>query len=492
MARQLWRDRSGNFAMLTALLMVPLLTAGGLAVDYYNLSRIRSNLQNANDGAALAAANYYNEHGELPVRDDVEKILKANFAGPAAVSDFRLEDGNVVLSSADNVKLIFGSLLPDKTAHVGVLSSVKVQSDEQLEIVLVLDNTYSMVSEGKIDALKSAASDFVHTLLKLNTNGRKSVRIGIVPFSNYVNVGIENRYASWMWVPPDQSGTRSIPGGVQKQCNGWTTDNNSCHAVTNYNDGVATGTYQSCDRTCTGGTTDVAYPPQAQAWSTSWHGCVGSRGPHPFNVTDEYANRPFIGLPQIQNIYISGFPSVSCPTALTPLTTNEDTLEASIAAMKAEGDTYIAPGVMWGLRVLSEAAPFTESADSGAPGLKHRRIMVLMSDGDNTKSPQIATTLQIPPEIASSVGISKLPNPYNEGSDHVLADKMTNEACQAVKDAKVSVYSISFGSEVSASGKAVLHNCADADQFFDSSHVAEISGTFQKIAASIAAIRLTH
>lgn len=39
--RSLLRDRSGNFAILTALLMVPLMGALGLAVDYARVSHAR-------------------------------------------------------------------------------------------------------------------------------------------------------------------------------------------------------------------------------------------------------------------------------------------------------------------------------------------------------------------------------------------------------------------------------------------------------------------
>ena len=467
MLNRLRRDRAGNFAMLTALLMLPLMAASGLAVDYANLSRLRSNLQNANDAAALMAAEYYDRHGSLPSEEDVQKTLEANLHEAASIGDFSVKGNSVLLASTADARLIFGGVLPKRTSEVGVLSAVKVHNDEQLDVVLVLDNTGSMAAEGKIDALKSAAKDFIHTLLALNTKGRENVRIGIVPFSNYVNVGMENRYASWMWVPQDQSGTNSTPAGSYKQCNGWTTDYNNCHTSTSYNDGVATGTYKSCSRSCTGGYSTVYYPAGKHAWSTTWRGCVGSRGPYPYNVKDEYGSRPFIGLPQIQGTYIAGFPSVSCPTALTPLTDNEGLLTSHIEAMQATGNTYIAPGVMWGLRVLSEASPFTESADAGSNGGEHQKIMVLMSDGDNTKSPQISTTLKIPPEIATVAGFTELPDPYNEGSDRQVADKMTSEACEAVKDAKVTVYSISFGSDVSASGKEVLQGCGDEDKFFD-------------------------
>jgi len=493
MLRSLCKNRSGNFGVLAALLMLPLLLVGGIAVDYANLSSLRSTLQNANDAAALLAARQVDSTGKLPKKGEVEKALQGNISADASVVKLKLENDNVVLTSRANANLIFSGFLPIQSSEVEVLSAVKIQGQEQLDVVLVLDNTGSMSAEGKIDALKDAAVDFIHTLLTLNKNGHETVRIGIVPFSNYVNVGMNNRHASWIWVPDDDSGTTATEAGSYKQCNASTTDYNSCHTYTSYNDGVATGTYQSCDKTCTGGYSVVNYPAGTRSWSVTWRGCVGSRGPYPDNVRDSLTSSPFIGLPELHGIY--GFPKVSCPTPITALTTNENALKAAIQAMKADGMTYVAAGVMWGLRVLSEAAPYTESANAyGASGKKAkvRKIMVLMTDGDNTKSPQVKTTLKIPPEIAVYTNFSELPNPYNEGNDRTLADQTTQEACQAVKNAKVTLYSISFGSDVSASGKALMQGCADEGKFYDASQVAEISNAFEAIGNNIASIRLTR
>lgn len=493
MLRNLLKSRSGNFGILAALLMLPVLLACGIAVDYTNLSSLRSSLQNANDAAALIAAREVDDTGKLPKKDEVERTLRGNINTAATVLKLERKSDSVVLASRAQANLIFSGILPHQTSQVEVLSAVKIQGNAQLDVVLVLDNTGSMSADGKIGALKDAAVEFVHTLLSLNKNGRKSVRIGIVPFSNYVNVGMESRHAHWIWVPEDDDGAVTTEAGSYDQCQAWTTDYNNCHTYTNYNDGVATGTGQSCASTCTGGYSQVNYPAGTSPWSITWRGCVGSRGPYPDNVRDNLTNRPFIGLPAISGLSVPGFPSVSCPTPITALTTNENSLKASIGAMKATGMTYIATGVTWGLRVLSEAAPYTESANgTSAEKADGRKIMVLMTDGDNTRSPQVKSSLKIPPEIAAYADFSELPNPYNEGKDRALADQMTQEACQAVKNEKITLYSISFGNDISPSGKAVMQGCAEEGKFYDVSQVAEISKAFQAIGSSIASVRLTR
>ena len=54
--QDIFKDTSGNFGLAFGVLAVPVLVAGGLAVDYVGMSVERSELQNAADAAALAVA----------------------------------------------------------------------------------------------------------------------------------------------------------------------------------------------------------------------------------------------------------------------------------------------------------------------------------------------------------------------------------------------------------------------------------------------------
>ncbi|MET0599041.1 MAG: TadE/TadG family type IV pilus assembly protein, partial [Mesorhizobium sp.] len=53
-ACRLWRDESGQFAILTAIGLVVVFGALALAVDYAEMSRHRKEMQSALDAAALA------------------------------------------------------------------------------------------------------------------------------------------------------------------------------------------------------------------------------------------------------------------------------------------------------------------------------------------------------------------------------------------------------------------------------------------------------
>ena len=75
-------------------------------------------------------------------------------------------------------------------------------------------------------------------------------------------------------------------------------------------------------------------------------------------------------------------PNLGCPTPIIPLTTSENTIVTGIRAMQhwSGGGTNQAEGLAWGGRVLSPTAPFTEGAAYNAS----RKVIVLMSDGENT------------------------------------------------------------------------------------------------------------
>lgn len=53
--RNIWRDRNGNFAIMTALLAVPLFGAAGVALDISQALVVKEDLQKAADATALAA-----------------------------------------------------------------------------------------------------------------------------------------------------------------------------------------------------------------------------------------------------------------------------------------------------------------------------------------------------------------------------------------------------------------------------------------------------
>lgn len=283
---RLARDRRGNFGMMLALTSLPLLAAVGLAVDYSSLTSARSSLQNANDAAVLFASRYRQVNGKMPSEGTVKEFLTANFAGDLRTTKVSIVGENIVINSTARGELfvfgMFGKYVPD----VAVVSAAPVAGNAILEVSLALDTTYSMVTDDKIGGLKTAATSFVNTLFA--TSGpSNTVKIGVVPFSNYVNVGLSNRSQPWLSIPADS--VQTVPGYCTEQRE--VVSKSNCRMETYYSDGVP---YQGevCDYVY-GDPKEVCYPETTR--EVKWWGCVGDRDA-PFTLKDTKPDLPFPGM----------------------------------------------------------------------------------------------------------------------------------------------------------------------------------------------------
>ncbi|THV17073.1 TadE/TadG family type IV pilus assembly protein [Rhizobium rhizophilum] len=163
MFKRLFRDRSGNFGMMTAILLVPVIGTAGLAIDISNALMVRSTLQAAADAAAIAAvaetsagvmqAMRLNSDGQLT--DAIEDAKKV-FMGHANMSeDYQLKDFDVdVVKAGTQLKAVFtfNATVPTTLARILGQADVTVagkaeavfQTDTFRDFYLLLDNTPSM------------------------------------------------------------------------------------------------------------------------------------------------------------------------------------------------------------------------------------------------------------------------------------------------------------------------------------------------------------
>ena len=444
--RRFFANRAGNFGMMMVFMSVPLLASVAMAIEYANISRVQSNLQNAVDSAVLYAGRYHEEHGALPTDADVERFLASNFA--PGVTDFRVRivDEQIVLDATADVPTYFmASFRPGGFQQIAD-ATVPIGGGVNVELVMVLDNTFSMSADNKMQDLKRVSKGFVDDMAA--NAGDNDVRIGLVPFTNHVNVGLHNRNQPWIDVPRDEEHTEySCKPETQKTYT-------NCRMETRYWDGVP---YERevCDE-IPGETIQVC---KDRTTKRTWRGCVGSR-PEPYTLKDSTPNERFTGL---MNVW--------CGKPLTPLTDKFAQLKTAIDAMSPTQDTYIAPGVMWGLRLLTPDVPFTEAK---APDDDLRKVMIIMTDGDNQRS-------------------ANLPwSPANWGRDLEQADDWSIQACAEAKSRGVTIYSIAFGQTVSAAGKAVMRGCASsADGYYESRDADALSQAFDDIGQKINALRLS-
>ncbi len=453
------KDNKGGVAVLFGLSSFLLFGFGSLAIDYARAQSTKDSLQQDLDATLLYVGTEASRNPELEnVQGMAQKYLEGLRRQRQAIGEVRVivvkpEDGAYTGTADADVQTLMMGLFGLKELGVHVASEVKV-NQQPVEFALVLDNTLSM--EGpKLTALKTAANALIDAVYQ-GSNAEQFVKVSIVPFAEYVNVGQANRNAPWMSVPYDTTKTENICQDVQQP----TLVPGSCRdvAYSYLQDGVPmTGTSQQCDYTYG--------PPVNQCsdvtTSETWGGCAGSRD-YPLNVKDEnYAVR----VPGVMNTW--------CPNPITPLSNEKDTIKAAIDAMYATGNTYIPAGLMWGWTTLSSQAPFEEAKDT-INGQQVRKIMVLMTDGHNTISPTMPF------------------NGYHWNSDTTQANAYTVELCSNAKAAKIETYTVAF--EVNDTTiKSVLEGCASgSDNFYDAANGAELEDAFKQIAADFSPLRLAR
>lgn len=448
------KNDSGNFALTFGLCLIPLFMAAGLAFDYTRVSTDKSKLQDKLDAAILMASREINTLSQSDLKSKIENYLKASL--PKDEFD-RLSGLNVNVNTTQGTfHVSLNSYTP--TSVMGITGTDKMDYTlsastktglGNIEIALVLDNTYSMSADGKMTALKSSATNFINTLLDGPTTAGK-VKMALVPFTRYVNVGMGNRKASWINVPDDYTKTKQITQKVVVP--------GSCKEVPRYVDGVESGTKQQCQYT--------DGPVVDEDWNYVWNGCVGSRQ-QPLNLQDSnYGTR----VPGV--LFRDKWSDWNCTQEIMPLTNTKSDLLNHINAMKPEGETYIPAGVVWGWRAISMKAPFNEGKNPSTSQVE--KIMVLMTDGDNQVS-------------------ASLPNhPYHWNNDIAEANDWTETACTNAKNDGITVYTISFGTGIATETKNLLTNCATSTQhYFDAKSSAELNNAFIAILNKIGQMRLS-
>lgn len=456
--QKFFTSHKGSIAPTFAIAMIPIFLAAGAALDYTRMADSKSKMQNALDTAVLAGGKQLLGKEKGKIKASVRKFLKANLEG-----ELYSQIGNIDIDIDRRNKSLTGTITANSPTTIlqlmarpelkyEVVASTEAAAGA-MEVVMVLDNTYSMSVESKLSDLKSAATEFVTELMEINKYERQ-VKVGIVPFSQYVNVGMDNRRASWMDVPADSSTTQNVCR-MKKEV----ISKSGCVSKTGYNDGVPY-TYESCNYTY-GPEKEVCGP---ETSTTKWYGCVGSRV-EPLNLRDGSPAKRFPGAMNQQ-----------CPSRLTQLTYDKGKLLKEIKAMVATGETYIPTGIMWGLRTISAAVPFREGVNyKKAKKNNVHKIIILMTDGDNQRSAQLPDS------------------PLHWGNDLDQANDWTLTACDAVKGKDIALYGVTFGKSISGGAQGLIKRCASsASHYFHAASGTQLKEAFGDILASINKLRLTQ
>jgi Flp pilus assembly protein TadG len=194
------------------LAAIPLLAGIGVATDMVAFNRTQTILQGAVDAAALAAASNTKFNNEGAIKKIVADYLKANNAYDSlsivnSVTQTRdVALGTMSVTIRGSIKTQFMSILGFISMDAGASSEVSLGM-RALELALVLDNTGSM-SGTKIQNLKTSAKKLVSILEDAKAD-YSDVKYSLVPFAQYVNVGLPNANSSWVALPSSASSTWS-------------------------------------------------------------------------------------------------------------------------------------------------------------------------------------------------------------------------------------------------------------------------------------------
>jgi len=483
------KNRQGNVAVIFALAMMPVVAAAGVSVDLSRAYLVKAHLTQALDAAGLAVAG-------TPGATEEQLIATAQdfFAANYSEADMGAP-GALQLDMGDNiVTLAASATLP--TALLGVFgihdmtvnNSIEVTRETKgLEVVLVLDNTGSMGSSGKIGALKSASESLIGILFGDNPRPEK-LRLGLVPFAAGVNVGTDFPRAAL-----DMAGQSSI------HAENFTPGTN----LWDLYDDMRNRSWTGCVQTRPGNLDVLDTPPRLGQPDTLWVPWFAPDEPDGYSgyqnnyLNDDTRRRAREeerqrNTSKYDNARVSSSsrgPQDGCGMrAITPMTNDRDLLLDEIDAMNANGLTHIPVGLAWGWRAISPGEPFTQGGAYNDPEVN--KAIILLTDGENV----LGTRNNHNRSYYTAYGYlaeGRLGTTSKSAAQAAL-DPRTLDVCENIKDEGVRLYTITF--QVSSnSTRDMMEECATSPAlYFDSPSNEELQRVFQAIARDLSNLRLSR
>lgn len=448
-----------------SLTISTLLIAIGAAVDYGGISSQKQDLQDAIDGATLAAAKA-NITNEKKLKRIVREFIEQSDPSPNKIKlDVKIIDDEVYVTATTVYDTVLMGFIGQKAMDVQVAAASPIASKTPIKLALVLDTTTSMEGN-RIASLKVAANAMVDELEKNKT----TAAVSVVPFGKYVNVGMNQKRENWLDISKDgTSETEEVCWDERR-----TTKPRECTNTGNtiyyddIRDGVNFGQKSYQEQTCTAAEYEYTGNRICEDRTTTytWNGCVGSRQA-PYNERAAFAGQR-----------ITGIMNETCGAELLPLTKNMNKVKSTISALGTSGNTYIPAGVVWGWRTLQDDIPFKSNVNLTKKNKKQTdsaKVMLIMTDGANTLSQGGGETYK------------------HDHSDESEANARTLALCNAAKDDGIMIFTLGFKLDASDTAtKTMLENCATTPAgFFQAGDGPQLKKAFKDIAGQLDYTRLS-
>lgn len=340
--RRWHRARGGNFAIIFALSIIPILVALGAAIDLSRAYIVEARLRAALDAAGLAVGTDPSL-SLAQMKTVAQSYFNANYPSgqigvPGTIS-VTSTNQVVTLSVSATMPTTVMSLVGKNSLTINASNEI-TREGKKLEVALVLDNTGSMASSNKMTSMKAAAKNLI-SILQNSGAQPGEIKVAVVPFTVDVKVGSNLQTATWLkwsWTTPK----------IQTQ--------------------VCTG--KGKNKTCT--YEDYQY----DITPTNNSVCVIDRDQN-YDVSNSL---PVTG----QSATLYPVDTADCgPVSILPLTTSWTDMNDKIDSMASGGNTNTTIGLAWGWNMLTPGAPLSTAS---APADDLNKAIVFLTDGDNTEN----------------------------------------------------------------------------------------------------------
>lgn len=456
-AQSFFKDRQGAVAITIALMSVALIGLIALGVDFARSYAVKSRLGYAIDAAALYGGSNI---ASATVEADMRKIFDANFPNDY-LGSYDVQFNPTVDVNNDTITVAVDASIPTTLGRILGVDKIDIGTANQakrkvtgIELTMVLDITSSMSSSGKMPAMKTAAQGLIDILY-----GSESVIqnfwVSLVPFKGAVNIG--NQYTGWLTGYNSSDFSPSTwKGCVQARI------------------GASVGT---------DGNDVTDAPPSVERFAPYYYtsGLMGRNfWPQGGSVYENLQYGSVYGSPSVYG------PNVGCGYEVTPLTADKGVISAAIANLnwwQVVGGTEVNTGLVWGWRTLSpkwrglwQGTPVNLPLDYHEPFMK--KVAIVLTDGNNT--------------WPSSTHTAYGPKP--SGYSASLFNSKLSTVCEAMKTEGITIYSITFGTNISIQTQNLMRNCASSsnEHYYHSPSNTDLQVAFQQIGSDLSSLRLSQ